>query len=147
MESYKEMLLLLERSPFESPLLRELQEKVRKNGGASRALAALERIGAAVEARHNGLAFFLYNSLLSWDLHCMNRLADWTAAYGREAEIWLLTVGETEALISLAVPAMIGRTAVFPAVEEGDRPFLLCRGMRHPLMEGEPGGEQRFSVG
>lgn len=135
MEPYRDMLRLLEQADFESPLLREIQEKVRKNGGASKALAALERIGGAVEARHNGLAFFLYNGLLLWDFHCVDRLDVWQNAYGREVENWLLAVGEMEALISLTVPAVVRQNAMFPEIEAGEVPFLSCRGIRHPLME------------
>lgn len=146
MEPYREMLRLLEQADLESPLLLETQEKVRKNGGASKALAALERIGGAVEARHNGLAFFLYNSLLLWDFHCMDRLDAWQNAYGREVENWLLAVGEMEALISLTIPAVVRHTAVFPEIEVGTVPFLSCRGMDHPLMEESTAVDNDFQM-
>lgn len=131
---YQSMLALIEQESFQSGRLCEIQMAMQKNGGASSALKTLKRIGEAVNARHNGLAFLLYNGLLLWDFHCADRFIRWRDVYGAEIEAWLQLTGELEALISLSVLCNVKESYCFPQIIGGRAPYLSFQDLKHPLI-------------
>ncbi len=66
------------------------------------ALAALGKIGSWFELRHNGLIYPFVNVLLLWDIHCWLAFERWRRRYGHHLKDWFETIGEVEALSSLA---------------------------------------------
>lgn len=135
--AYQSIFSLIERESFQSGKLCEIQKAVRKNGGASNALNTLRRIGEAVNARHNGIAFLVYNGLLLWDYHCADRFIHWRNAYGAEIEAWLQLTGELEALISFSVLCNVKGSYCFPQVTDGQAPYLSFQDLKHPLIAEE----------
>lgn len=130
---YAALIALIEEEPFESPGLAALRERIRRDGGAAKALASLAHIGEAVKMRHNFMAFILYNGLFLWDFHCVRRFASWQKAHAADMPVWLENIGELEALTSLAVLCQTRRT-VFPDVTEDAAPTLSFADLRHPLI-------------
>lgn len=131
---YQSIFALIEQEPFQSRRLCKMQKAMQKNGGASSALKTLKQIGEAVNARHNGLAFLLYNGLLLWDFHCADRFIRWRNAHGAEIEAWLQLTGELEALISFSVLCNAKESYCFPQITGRQAPYLSFQDLKHPLI-------------
>ena len=97
------MLALVEAEPFEAPLLRAVQERLRASGAeATIEMARLERILAFLDARNNEVWRFFIGPPLLWDIHCVVALERWRLRVGKHARAWLEAIGDIEALGSLA---------------------------------------------
>lgn len=129
------MLALLESLPTESPALAELKKSVETGGGErpSEAMRRFERIVSWFELRHNGLVYPFVNVLLLWDVHCVLALERWQVACGKGLRAWFQTLGELEALSSLAAFAADNEDYVFP--ELADAPVFEAEGLGHPLVD------------
>jgi MutS domain V len=131
---WRAMLALIEREPFEAPLLVRLRERV--TGGPRRAseeIAALERTVGFTDARRNEVFRFFIGPLLMWDAHCALALLRWRARAGHRARGWLEALGELEALAGLAALAFEHPDFAWP--ELAPQPVLDARGLGHPLID------------
>jgi len=133
---WEAMIEVLEREPFDAPLLRELRAALESEGRpASGQIKSLERIVGFVDARQNELFRFLIGPLLMWDVHCAIALLRWRARAGVRLRVWLDTLAEVEAIASLAAFAFEHPEFVWP---ELTRDALLdARSLGHPLIAAE----------
>ena len=101
---YKDLIRAVETRKFHSPLLKNLQSRLRPAAGgmASDQLRRLEKIVDAIANRNNAF-FALINVITLWDYHCLIALEKWKAEAGRQLALWLETLGRFEALASLAI--------------------------------------------
>jgi len=128
------MLATIEREPFESPMLRALQAKLRASGAeATREMARLERILSFLDARNNEAWRFFIGPALLWDLNCAIALEAWRTRAGMHARAWLEVIGEVEALASLAGLAFERPEHTFPEIAE--RPCFDAVALGHPLID------------
>lgn len=144
---YQSVFARVEEEGFESPYLKELQGRIKQDGGAVKALKTLGALGDAVSMRHNSIAFVLYNALLMWDFHCVDQFLEWNRMFGRRVEAWLNAVGELEALISLSVLCNVKETTVFPVLLEQKAPRITCKRLMHPLLCGAVGNDFEMEAG
>jgi hypothetical protein len=128
------MLELLESLPAESESLAELKRSVNDSAGErpSQAMRRFERIVSWFEVRHNGLVYPFINLVLLWDIHCVLRLERWQARCGKNLRRWFQTLGELEALSSLAAFAADCPGCTYPELAEG--PTFEAEGLAHPLL-------------
>jgi MutS-like protein len=133
---WRAMLAVVEREPFEAPLLKRLQESLTSGGRrASEEMGALERIVSFVDARRNEVFRFLVAPLLLWDVHCAAALLRWRARSGAHVRGWLDALGQVEALASLAGFAFEHADFAWPELAE--EPLLEAKGLGHPLLPGD----------
>ena len=134
----RKLLELAEREPFDSPCLIGLQKKLTAKGSACAAIKELESIKEKVVIRHNLLALVLYNCLFLYDFHCAEKYIRWQNRYRDEIKIWLDTLGQIEALISLGVLSRTKNICTLPRIatepETAVRPRLSFTDLRHPLL-------------
>jgi hypothetical protein len=107
-------LILLEREPFSSRSLCQLQSSLREarirgraSGKAWNASTAIQRLTRYAEMHdwaHN-IFFTPIAAALMWNTHLAYAAERWRATYGPHLGIWLRIVGEFEALSSLAAYA------------------------------------------
>jgi hypothetical protein len=127
------MLAVIEREPFEAPLLVGLRARLSAGGRrASKEIAALERIVGFAGARHNEVFRFFIGPLLMWDVHCASALVSWRARAGTHMRDWLDALGEIEALASLGGLAFEHPDFAWP--EPAPEPMLEASGLGHPLI-------------
>ena len=132
-------LTLLERESFSSPALNGLQAHLRESQvDASAAIRRLTRFIEMHDWAHN-MVFTPIAAVLMWNTHLAYAVERWRGAHGPHVSEWLRSVGEFEALSSLAayayehpddpLPDIVeqGRTAGAAAIFEG-------AGLGHPLL-------------
>ena len=122
-----------ERESLTAPLLTRLQGHLLRDGTApSRAVRSLRRRVDLFDSRRN--EFFKPIALLTmWDVHCALAVEAWRARHGASVSVWLATVGQLEALGSLAGFAWEHPVDVYPDLDEGQACFE-AEGLGHPLM-------------
>lgn len=123
----------LETEQFSAPRLRAIQQCRAPNlAPASVRLARLIRLVAWLQARQNGV-FGVIGTLLLWDVHFAAAIERWRAESGAEIRTWIRSVGELEALCSLAAYAYERPEQPFPEVSAGE-PRFEAVALAHPLL-------------
>ena len=131
---YYQMLKRLETKQFKSEVLSGLQNSLQSREGMS-AFQQIDRLAKLVDAianRQNSL-FTLVNIITLWDYQCLIAMEDWKLKSGRYLENWLLTIGEVEALASLAVIRHDHPDWATPRIVEGVQ-ILSAKNIGHPLL-------------
>jgi hypothetical protein len=135
-EDLKGMAVLLNRieaEPFEAAPLRELQSKLSShNLPASAAISKLATIVSFVEARRNPILAPLL-LLFMYPLQTALAAERWRSAHGAVIDSWLKTLGEFEALLSLAQYSFEQSGDTFPEFLEG-APTFKATALGHPLI-------------
>jgi hypothetical protein len=134
LEAYKDMLLLLERAPRQSPLLLQLKQRI--SFGATPPSAHLARLAFWVglaELRHNFLFHVVVNSLTLWDLHVLHGIERFVRDVGQRANEWFRALGELEALAALATLAHADPDASMPELAD-EHAALVAVALAHPLL-------------
>lgn len=130
---YGAMLEVLEKLDAKSGFVARLKADVSKGGAPpSEAMRALGRRVGWFELRHNGLVHPFANALLLWDVHCTLSLEAWQVRSGQACQLWLLSLGELEALCSLAALAHDEPEYAFPTVSPETR--FEAEALGHPLL-------------
>ena len=131
---YGPMLRLLEGLDCRSPLLQELKRATETERVApSVRMRQFERIVAWFEFRHNGLVYPFFNLWLLWDFQCVFQLERWQQATGKQLRGWFRTLGELEALSSLAGFAHNNPDFAWPDFV-ADRTCFEAKSLAHPLI-------------
>jgi hypothetical protein len=129
---------LLERESFQAPVLAELQHRLRTSGvHASAAIRRLYRYAEMHGWSHN-LIFTPIAAVVMWNDHLAIAVERWRATYGGHVESWLLTVGEFEALSSLAAYSYEHPDDPLPELAAPppglSRGLFVGTGLGHPLL-------------
>ena len=130
---YMQLLQFIEEKEFQSVLLCELQNKVRKPVSASKVFHRLKSLVEQFEYRQNILVGIFLNSVFLWDIRCVFRLWNWHNRHHQKLSNWLEVIAETDALISLANFANNHPDFTYPEIHEGGFTFQAEK-MGHPLL-------------
>jgi DNA mismatch repair ATPase MutS len=133
LSKYMQLLQFIENKEFQSVLLCELQNKVKKPVSASTVFQQLKSLVEQFEFRQNILVGIFLNSVLLWDIRCVYRLWKWHNLNHNKLNDWLEVISETDALISLANFANNHPEFIFPEIHEGGFAFQAEK-MGHPLL-------------
>ncbi len=135
--AYEAMLLLLEKTRFESPWLKALQERVAfEHQPPSAHIRRLGRWAGFAELRQQPLFHIFINVLTLWDLHVLLGLERFVRDAGTRTTEWFEALGELEALASLSTLAHLDDNAIRPelAAETGS---FEATAIAHPLLAPE----------
>lgn len=134
LDAFGNLLKRIEQEKFTDEYLSGLrQEFFTNNSPASASIKQLEKIANAIDIRFSTVLYFILNFGLLWDYHCVFALEDWKRLYGGQIRKWLETVGQIEAISSLAVIGHMYPEWVFPIFTEKNLKFLAGK-MGHPLI-------------
>ena len=123
----------LEAERFHTARLAELRARLDVDGEPpSRQVARLTRLMEQVDSRHNAFARLL-GFFLVWDVHLAHAVERWRLASGPKLGTWLDTVGEMEALASLAAYRFERPRDVWPELADG-APRFDAEALAHPLL-------------
>jgi hypothetical protein len=123
----------LEAERFESPMLQALQGVFAGDDGrASGALARLATLAELIDSRRNYMIRILDVPLL-YSVQLAGAVQAWRRVHGASIGRWLTTLGEMEALVSLATYSYEHPDDPFPELCEG-APCFEARALGHPLL-------------
>jgi len=123
----------LEAETFQAPLLQSLSHDLSSHTmPGSRVIARLRSIVHYIEAQHNSVVRALDIPLL-YSVQVAFAAEAWRERHGRAVRGWLKTVGEFEALLSLATYHYERPADPFPEFSEGNSNFSAQQ-LGHPLL-------------
>ncbi len=126
----------MEAERFHAARLAELRARLDVDGEPpSRQVARLTRLMEHVDSRHNAFAWLLGFFLVS-DVHLAHAVERWRLASGPKLGTWLDTVGEMEALASLAAYRFERPDDGWPELADGT-PCFEAQALAHPLLNAE----------
>jgi hypothetical protein len=129
-----EVLLLLERETFHSPLLTALRASLDAEGGPpSRHLARLKRLTEYLDSRDN-VFVRIAEVFILWTPHWALQVEEWRHRSGPAVRRWLNATGEIEALCSLASHAFEHPGDAFPELRSEADPWIQAERVAHPLL-------------
>jgi DNA mismatch repair ATPase MutS len=127
------VLARLEAEQFAAPRLTELRGALQSQGRPpSRWIARLNRLMQSLDSRRNPIIKAL-DPFVFWTLQYACAIEAWRMQTGPAVRRWLATVGEFEALSSLAGYAYEHPADVFPEFA-GTSPCFEAEGLAHPLL-------------
>ena len=131
---YAELISLVEAQEIHSPLLKQLKAEFGINGKqTTEILKELSRELEKLDLRNNQILYILLEGSLFWQLRQVIRIEQWRQKYGAYLIHWLDTLGQMDALCSLATFACNHPGYTYPAL--AGQPFIFqARDMGHPLM-------------
>ena len=126
------VLAVYESQPFEAPRLQAISA-VRSEGLApSDAIQKLKRTLHWLESTDNWFVK-LFDRFLFWTPLCMLAIEAWRRRHGSRMRAWLASIGDFEALSSLAGFAYERPECIFPSIQPG-APALDATALTHPLL-------------
>jgi hypothetical protein len=140
------VLAVYEAERFDAPRLLALTAALRSEGlPPSRAIARLERTLHWLESSDNWFVK-LANRFIFWTPLCMFAVEGWRQRHGSRMRAWLTSVGEFEALSSLATFTYERPDCCLPIVREGPA-ALSAHGLTHPLLPRAKAVANNLSLG
>jgi hypothetical protein len=127
------LLARVESETLQTPLLKSLRETFFSNSNpASRAIDRLRRITDRIRSRHN-MFLRLFDIPLMISLRVALAAEAWRSEHGTHINKWLTSLGEIEALVSLATYGYERPTDPFPEFVSGTACFEAEK-LGHPLI-------------
>jgi DNA mismatch repair ATPase MutS len=127
------LLARLEGEQFAAPRLVELRAALQSQGWPpSRWIRRLNRLVEFLDSRRNMIVISI-DLFVLWTLQCACAVEAWRKLAGPAVRRWLATVGEFEALSSLAGYAYEHPADVFPEFAQTS-PWFEAEGLAHPLL-------------
>jgi DNA mismatch repair ATPase MutS len=131
---------------FRDPLLGELQERL--GAGPRAAPSMLRRLGrlTGMAIPPSSVLYVPIRALTLWDVHVLFALERWKREGGHDARRWLVTLGEAEALSSLAGLRHDNPDWTFPTIDQGDDTFRATL-LGHPLLHADARVRNDVTIG
>lgn len=130
MKDYACLLDALQKEAFSCEYLTGLKQQIKD---ADKGIQTLNQILSFVRLRSNGIMGIIFNAFVLMDFQCVTALITWKSRYGKHVRLWLNTIADLEAILSLAQIGLVKDVCVFPDVEEG-RPHVAMQNVQHPLL-------------
>lgn len=133
-ELYQELLAHIEKKSFTTAHLKSMQKGLRnrQEESAGIQLRRLVQIADQVATRDHAM-YGIFNTLTLWDYHCLIALENWKQKSGNHLQNWLDTIGELEALSSLAILNYDHPEWTVPEIVE-NTPVYTAKSLGHPLL-------------
>lgn len=134
LETYLEVLKLVEKQEFSSEELIRIKETMFPKGKSSiDAIKELDKITGIINIGADGGAKLVLNAVFLWDYQCIFLLEKWKSKYGNQVKDWIEGIGEIESLMSFSVLNNINPHIVFPEIVEGNS-RIIAKELGHPLL-------------
>ncbi|HHV29986.1 MutS family DNA mismatch repair protein [Acetivibrio mesophilus] len=133
-KAFQKMIEVIEKEEFKDEYLNELKSRLFDGKRpASQQIKDLEKIVDAVDAGKGYIVEIILNLFLFWNIHCVFALEKWKRKSGKSIRNWLRTIGDFEALSSLALVAQMNPEWAFPEISHQGVSFNAVE-MGHPLI-------------
>jgi hypothetical protein len=133
LQSFEALIGMVEKKDFRSRKLQEIRSIFRLKGmPASEIIGQLKRILQRLDNRSNQI-YQLFNVILLFDLHYAIAAEGWKKSQPEHIKKWFVTLGEMEAINSLAAYHYANPDYSFPEISMDDFIFQ-AENMGHPLI-------------
>jgi hypothetical protein len=127
------VLARVEAQTFQTPRLQALRKDLLSSGApASQAIARLRTLVDLINSRHN-IAVRILDAPLMYSVQVAFAAERWRRAHGSALRLWMNTIGQMEALLSLATYSFEHPGDLFPEFIKGPASFD-GEGLGHPLV-------------
>jgi hypothetical protein len=135
LSSFGQMIRTFGKENFSSALLVEIRNRIcNSEHSAAREIGELNSIIKAFDSRLNLFVGFILNGLVLWDFHCIVRLEKWRRTEAGYLPVWLRSIGEVDAFISLANYAFNNPEYSFPLPDSAGM-VIESSSLGHPLLK------------
>lgn len=142
-KTYVEALELIEKENFQSNIIQSIKINLDMNGkSSSKELKSLEKITSWLYDRGNAF-YLLLNCYLLWDYQILSKLEKWKSSNKDEFDKWMISLGDFEALVSLAGFTYNNHGWATPKIN--DDYTLKGKNLSHPML-GEKGVGNSFDI-
>lgn len=137
LDTYARLISLMQNEIWVSQEIKTIIDNLQINGQSpSNALKALTKELDRLDLRNNQILYIILEGSMFFQLRQMTRIEKWKDTYGKYLVEWIESVGNIDALCSLATFSYNHQDYVFPEIS--DTPFCLeAKEMGHPLMPQE----------
>ncbi|MEI9808467.1 MAG: DNA mismatch repair protein MutS [Bacteroidota bacterium] len=133
LQQFAGQLKAIEKQPFVSPLLQQLQGKLKHNAlTASQTIARLASLFGYLDFIINLAVSILLNGLFIFHVHILFALDKWKTKHAGAVMNWLEVIGQFESLNSFANMAFNNSEFCYPQLSAKEE--LQATGMGHPLI-------------
>lgn len=136
LNTYSNMLYMIENEHFESELLSNIQSVLKKRGSASTLIKHLSIYHRNLELSFTFPMLLIFNPFFLWNVKYALKIERWQKKYSNSCSDWLDVLGKTDALVSLATFAFNNPDYIFPEVLSTPA-CLEAKEMGHPLISRE----------
>jgi hypothetical protein len=134
-QHYAELLEVIARTRFTSPLLARLQQDMKVGDvPADREFRQLHRLMELSDLRHSALVHAPVHLVTLWDLHVLLFVERWQESAGRHVRQWVDALGEIEALAALGGLLHDHPGWTLPDITAPGAPVFEATALGHPLL-------------
>lgn len=134
LETYLELLKLIEKKDFKSEKLMDIKDTMFSDKSSSiKAIKELDKITQLINIRSGGILNLVLNAVFLWDYQCIFLLEAWKIKYGEKVEDWIEGIGQIESLMSFSVLANVSGHISFPEITT-EEPMVVATQIGHPLI-------------
>jgi hypothetical protein len=146
LQSKENILRLIEGAQFNSPYLQGLRNKLfDKAHPASANIMKLRKLLGWLNLRGNQI-YHLFNLAFLLDFIILEKVEQWRRDYRELVATWFETIGEFEALGSIAGYSYANEQYIFPSIRANSA-GIKARGLGHPLIPPDQRVVNDFSIG
>lgn len=125
----------IEDANLSSPLLSRLKKDLQHNDtNASILIKRLARHLKSLDQRYNAVGYILFNGTMLWDILSIIAIDKWMKRHGQYIAVWQNTIGEIDALCSIATFAYENPDYVFPKIDNTNKIIMQAHALGHPLI-------------
>ena len=133
LEVYLDLLKVIEKEDFQSPLLQEIKNSLQADDGAILAIRKLDMISEKINMKHSGVIYIILNILFLWDYRSVFALESWKKQYGNRVSQWINSIGKIQSLSSLSILNQIEENISFPIIVHDKK--IVAQACGHPLIQ------------
>ncbi len=116
LQTYSNLLSIIETGQFNSDLLKELQNKINKEQSASLAIHQLKSYSNNLDQSFNVLGLLLLNPVFFWNIYYAIRIENWILQHKDDVATWLKVLAKFDSLVSFATYAYNHPDYTYPEV-------------------------------
>lgn len=132
LQTYSSLFEIIETEEFKSPLLIELQNKIKDGELASLAIRQLKSYSNNLDQSSNVLGLLLLNPIFFWNIIYSIKIEKWITRHQENIGSWLKVLAEFDSLVSFAVYAYNHPDYIYP--EASETYILEGENLGHPML-------------
>jgi len=132
LQTYSSIFKIIETEEFKSPLLVDLQNKIRKGENASMAIHHLRAYSNNLDQSSTVLGLLILNPVFFWNLIYSIKIEKWITQHKDNIICWLKVLAEFDSLTSFAIYAYNHPDYIYPEVS--DTYVFEGKELGHPML-------------